>query len=446
MRAFTSVLAVTGLTAAVLCVGPDRVLATQSFQQAVKVTAPSNAGSNPDASLNSLACTSVGNCVGVGSYTDSSGNTQAMAATETNGAWGQAVEVTAPADAASNPSATLKGISCTSAGNCEAVGSYDHTSDEAQAMAVAETNGTWAQAVKVSLPAGGEAGNFAGLYGVSCTSSGDCEAVGSYNNISAPPTTLAMAATETSGTWGQAVAVTAPAGAYGSPPQSALDGLSCISAGDCQAVGTYPTSSNNDLAMEATETDGTWSQAVEVSSPADADTPPYVVLSHLSCTSAGNCQAVGWYTDSSGDTQAMEATETGGTWSQATKVTAPADAATNPSAILRGISCTSAGNCGAVGSYTDSSGDTQAMAASENATPTITSFTPTSGPIGTKVTIRGTNLSDATKVTFNGSVATTSSDTATKIVVHVPTGATTGKIKVKTPGGTAKSATKFTVT
>jgi IPT/TIG domain len=501
MRAFTWVLAATALTAAVLGVGPLRVVTAQSFQQSVKVTAPPNAGSNPDANLNSLACTSVGNCVGVGSYTDSSGNTQAMAATENNGAWRQAVEVTAPVGAASNPNATLNGISCTSAGNCEAVGSYDHTSDEAQAMAVAETNGTWAKAVKVSLPAGGDAGVLAGLYDVSCTSSGDCEAVGSYENTSPPPTTLAMAATETNGTWGQAVkvsspgsggtvlnilegvtctsagnceavglygnsvntgyamaatetggtwrqavAVTAPAGAYGSPPQSSLDSLSCTSAGNCEAVGSYPLSSSSDQATEATETNGSWGQAVAVTSPTDAGSPPFVVLTGLSCTSAGNCQAVGYYTDSSSDNQAMSATETNGNWAQATKVTAPADSASNPSATLNGISCTSAGNCEAVGSYTNSSGNTQAMAASERAAPRITGFTPSSGPIGTKVTIRGTDLSGATKVTFNGRVATITSDTATKIVVHVPTGATTGKINVKTPGGTAKSATEFTVT
>lgn len=143
----------------------------------------------------------------------------------------------------------------------------------------------------------------------------------------------------------------------------------------------------------------------------------------------------------------MEATEANGTWAQATKVAAPADAASNPSAILRGIACSSAGNCEAVGSYTDSDGNTQAMAASETApAPTITSFSPPSGPVGTKVTITGTNLSGATKVTFNGTAAIIKSDTATTIVVHVPTGATTGKIKVKTPSGTAKSATKFTVT
>ena len=78
--------------------------------------------------------------------------------------------------------------------------------------------------------------------------------------------------------------------------------------------------------------------------------------------------------------------------------------------------------------------------------PTITSFTPTSGPVGTGVTIKGTNLSGATKVTFNGTVATITKDTATKIKVKVPSGATTGKITVTTTGGTVTSTSKFKVT
>jgi len=78
--------------------------------------------------------------------------------------------------------------------------------------------------------------------------------------------------------------------------------------------------------------------------------------------------------------------------------------------------------------------------------PTITSFSPTSGPVGGSVEISGTNLTGATSVTFNLVSATFTVNSATHITAVVPAGATTGPIRVTTPLGTATSATSFTVT
>jgi hypothetical protein len=78
--------------------------------------------------------------------------------------------------------------------------------------------------------------------------------------------------------------------------------------------------------------------------------------------------------------------------------------------------------------------------------PTLTSFTPPSGPVGTVVTITGTNLTGATDVEFNGTAAITFTvNSATTITATVPTGASTGTISVTTPWGTVASATSFTV-
>jgi uncharacterized repeat protein (TIGR03803 family) len=80
-------------------------------------------------------------------------------------------------------------------------------------------------------------------------------------------------------------------------------------------------------------------------------------------------------------------------------------------------------------------------------TPTIGSFSPSSGKVGTVVTINGTGLTQTTKVTFGGVKATTfivNSDS--KVTATVPSGAKTGKITVTTAGGSATSSGTFTVT
>ena len=80
------------------------------------------------------------------------------------------------------------------------------------------------------------------------------------------------------------------------------------------------------------------------------------------------------------------------------------------------------------------------------AQPTITSFTPASGPVGTLVTITGTNLSTPTSITIGGAAAIAISNTGTQLVAMVMPGAVTGAVSVTTTGGTANGASNFTVT
>jgi IPT/TIG domain-containing protein len=78
--------------------------------------------------------------------------------------------------------------------------------------------------------------------------------------------------------------------------------------------------------------------------------------------------------------------------------------------------------------------------------PVISSFTPTSGGVGTLVKITGSGLTGATKVTFGGVAATFTVNSGTQITATVPSGAVTGKIKITTAGGSATSTGTFTVT
>src|ERR1700719_107731 len=92
-------------------------------------------------------------------------------------------------------------------------------------------------------------------------------------------------------------------------------------------------------------------------------------------------------------------------------------------------------------------GGSATSASSFNVTPTITSFTPTSGKVGTVVTINGTGLTQTTGASFGGVAATTFTVVSDlQITATVPTGAITGLIAVTTTGGTVTSSATFTVT
>src|SRR3989442_14529504 len=78
--------------------------------------------------------------------------------------------------------------------------------------------------------------------------------------------------------------------------------------------------------------------------------------------------------------------------------------------------------------------------------PVITSFTPTSGPVGTTVTITGSGFTASTKVTFNTVVASFTVNSDTQITATVPPTATTGPIQVTNSAGTGTSSSNFAVT
>jgi hypothetical protein len=79
--------------------------------------------------------------------------------------------------------------------------------------------------------------------------------------------------------------------------------------------------------------------------------------------------------------------------------------------------------------------------------PAITSFAPSSGPVGTQVTVNGTGFVGVSGVTFNGIAAVSLTvDSPIRIRATVPTGATTGRVAVGNADGTGQSATDFVVT
>ena len=184
----------------------------------------------------------------------------------------------------------------------------------------------------------------------------------------------AFVVSQVNGTWGTAKEVPGT-GALNQGGSAQIGGqcaavgicgtLSCVSAGNCSASGTYTDSSGHQQAFVVSQVGGTWGKAREVPGTATLNTGGNAAVNGLSCASAGNCSAGGTYKDSSGHQQAFVVSQVGGTWGKAKEVPGTATLNTGGNAAINAVSCASAGNCSAGGQYTDSSGHTQAFVVSQ---------------------------------------------------------------------------------
>ncbi len=78
-------------------------------------------------------------------------------------------------------------------------------------------------------------------------------------------------------------------------------------------------------------------------------------------------------------------------------------------------------------------------------TPKISSIFPSSGHIGTTVTINGSGFAQTTSIKFGAITGYIGSRSSTRVTVTVPSGAKTGSIYLTTTGGTATSPSSFIV-
>ncbi len=345
---------------------------------AVEVPGFASVSTGAGAVVNTISCSSDGNCGAIGEYTDASNYTQAYVANETNGNWGNAIEV--PGIAALNwggAVADLLVISCASTGNCSAGGTYTDLAKNTQAFVVNETNGMWGTAIEVpGYAALNSGGTNSQLYALSCSSPGNCAAGGAYQDTSTHLQSFVV--NETNGTWGTAIEVPGTA-ALNADGGAIMTSIACSSTGNCAGAGVYADSSANIQTYVVNETNGTWGTAVEMPGLAALNSGGYGLPVQISCSSAGNCGVGGSYTDSSNNTQAFVENETNGTWGGAIEIPGTVQLNAGGAAIVFSIDCNSSGGCSAGGYYTDSSNNDQAFVENE-----------TSGIWGTAVEVSGT--------------------------------------------------------
>ena len=129
-----------------------------------------------------------------------------------------------------------------------------------------------------------------------------------------------------------------------------MTGISCSGPGTCVAVGNYSVSPTQFEAMGAVESRGTWHRATEIAAPRSAIASTFTAITSISCLAAGPCLGAGQYAVSATQSRAMVVTESKGRFGRALAITAvPPGASADPSSYLLGISCRPSGTCFAVG-------------------------------------------------------------------------------------------------
>jgi hypothetical protein len=246
--------------------------------------------------------------------------------------------------------------------------------------------------------------------------------------------------TRSGSTWTQQESKLVGTGSSGAAQQGISVALSAD--GNTAIVGGYGDNSLQGAAWVYTRSGGAWTQQGNKLVGTD-NTGAALQGCSVSLSADGNKAMVGGYGDNSFKGAAWAFTRSGSTWTQqGSKLVGTG----NTGSAYQGnsVALSADGNTAIVGGFQDNSG--QGAAWVFIPPPTITSFTPVSGSVGTLVTITGTNLSTPTALSIGGVAAIPVSNDGTTLVAMVMPGAQTGSVSVTTAGGSATSGSSFTVT
>ena len=312
--------------------------------------------SSQSAYVGNLQCVSANFCALVGTYV--AGNTYPFVVTFDGATWGAATELVLPndADLVNGPSSTFNSLVCTSSKFCLTAGAYLTTSNGNQVAAAHFDGTTWSQASEIVLPplVSTTLSQFAQLDAITCTSSQFCAISGTYyadSNLGE-----IFASTYNGSTWSNASEIKLPSNQNTSYSQYVnVAGISCATTLSCEISGNYSTASNGTQPITASFDGTTWTSASQLELPSDAATGSQQnsTVSSIQCSTT-NCFIVGKYITTSGVTGQYSSNLNGSTWMQASQIVLPQDAKLTSSYGLGSpiVSCPAISFCEAAGSYT----------------------------------------------------------------------------------------------
>jgi hypothetical protein len=233
-------------------------------------------GSNTWSELLDLSCSAAANCEAVGLGYSLKTGVLAPLAEHWNGSQWEIQSIPSPAGAVFT---ALASVSCTSASSCVAVGPTDNKTPTYGMIAERWNGSSWSME-SMPVPQGALRETESSI---SCVSASACEFAGSYE--SAPEVLLPYAERWNGSSW-QVQPVPAPEGNLA----SRLENISCATASSCEAVGDYTTTRGGPTSYLVEQWKGTsWA----VQEPYEPEHEHEGVLDGVSCVAANECMAVG---------------------------------------------------------------------------------------------------------------------------------------------------------
>jgi len=319
----------------------------------------------------------------------------------TSPAWAVAEPVPGISTLDHNGSAQLEAVSCPVVDACGAGGFYiDGSDNHDQAFVVSESGGVWGSPQQVPTVPQLNTGGDASVTAISCFTAGECGVSGYYTDSSG---LQSFVGSQVGGTWDGSMQLPGSESSFGEPVTESCPGfarctiggfltdvhgneqpyvddqgpsfdwradpsltgepstggsarvtsVSCKTAGNCTAGGWY-SDDGRQGAFVADEVNGAWHAAGIVAGSLNKGGNAQV--SQVSCEAAGYCAAVG------GQFQVWSASERGGKWANAQPLIGLISLNAGESQV-NGLSCAHVTSCGMVGYYTDSKGRQQPLVA-----------------------------------------------------------------------------------
>jgi hypothetical protein len=327
----------------------DQALIEQDTGSGWLVVPTPNTSTTLNSELNAVACLNAGNCWAVGESA-AGGVEQPLIEQDTGTGW----SIITSRGANTGENYYISGIDCTNSpsatgvpplsASCVAVG-YVETASANQT--VVEADG-W-----LSSPATGQGEGWAftgssdtsstvnnDLYSVTCLTVADCWAVGASASGTGGygQNLVEQYNGNASGSWS-----IVPSPSTSSSQGNELDGVACVSASDCWAVGGADTGTGGDVQNLVEQYNGSaWSI---VGSPDTSSSQPNALLG-VACPSASDCRAVGLYVNGSAG-QTLAEQYNGSSWS----IVSSPDVSSARDNELLAVACASTSDCRAVGIF-----------------------------------------------------------------------------------------------